>query len=826
MNKESSKSFFNLRESKHYFVYRLFNFADSLAGKIVAAVFWLFFILGLFLIGINFLQFEANFLLWGLRLISVFWAYKIFILFYTDQLKEPIVPIGQALRLIASNRKVNLADLVEPRVLKTFCEWEYCSREIAKSLIGLEELNFVISRAGLNRKEIKSYLSQPGEEVGSRRQILIKALQIAQTEGHSQIGPGDLFVALCLVEPTLKELIDRVGLTTSDLLHIVYWYNQIKPQKGRFLDTSGFIFNGGVAKDWVFGYQRELRRFSVDITEFIRRNSRRLKYIGHRQAIAEMEKNLVQSSAHNVVLVAEEGSGKKTAVYGLARRMARGESFYSLNHRHILEIDLDALLAGAENAGAIIQRLNLIFSEAIRIGNTILFFEDITNLLSSKSIGQVNAAEVLIPFLNSPDIYIISTTTPGRYHRYISNNPALNQRINKVELKELSKEELIRILEDGALLAEKETDSFFTYQAILEIIKLADKHIFSQPNPQKSLTLLEKTAVESRGEIITAEKVQQIAGQVYKVPVGQIGEREKKQLLNLEEILHQRIVNQNQAVEEISEAMRRARAEIGRKGQRPIGSFLFLGPTGVGKTETAKALAESYFGGQEQMIRFDMSEYQNKEDLYRFLGRPEEGGQPGQLSEVLDRQPHSLLLFDEIEKAHPDILNLFLRILDEGVATNSQGKKLIFSNTIIIATSNAGANFIRSKIKAGVDPAQISAEILDYLMDQDIFKPEFLNRFSGVISFSPLNRVQIEQIARMKLAKLKEQIKAEKDIEIIWGDNVASEIGSRGYNPQMGARPMERAIEKHIESFIAKKILADELKKGDQLTVKVKDFES
>jgi ATP-dependent Clp protease ATP-binding subunit ClpC len=550
-----------------------------------------------------------------------------------------------------------------------------------------------------------------------------------------------------------------------------------------------------------------------------------LKYIGHKKAIEEVEKGLTQSSSHNVVLVAPEGSGKKTSVYGLARKMVRGESFRVLNWRHLLELDLDSLLAGAESGGAIISRINTVLSEAVKVGNVILFIDNFTNLLSSKGIGQVNAAEVLIPYLNSDQVYLIGSTTPGKYHRYIENNPSLNQRIKAVELQEPNKQEMIRIIEDAVPEVESRANCFFTYQAIEEIIIVADKYIFDQPNPQKSLNLLDKVAVESRGQKVTIDKVQEVASRAYKVPVGKASQQEKKKLLNLEEILHRRIVNQNQAVEEISEAMRRARAEIGQKGKKPIGSFLFLGPTGVGKTETAKALASSYFGGEDQMIRFDMSEYQNNQDVYRLLGSPDEDGAPGRLSEVLKQKPYSLLLFDEIEKAHPDILNLFLQILDEGIATNTQGNRLIFSNNIIIATSNAGSEFIRKKIKEGANTQEISEQILDYLMSQGEFKPEFLNRFTSVVSFSPLNRSQIEQIAKMKLDKLARKIKDDKDISLSFGERVPAEIASRGYNPEMGARPMERTIEQTIENLIAKKILSDDLSRGDSLTIKAADFE-
>ncbi len=357
------------------------------------------------------------------------------------------------------------------------------------------------------------------------------------------------------------------------------------------------------------------------------------------------------------------------------------------------------------------------------------------------------------------------------------------------------------------------------------MVKLAEDYLFDESNPQKSITLLDKVAVENRGRKITPEIVQETVQHLYKVPVGSAKEKERQKLLNLEEELHKRIVNQNLAVQEISQAMRRARAGLRREGQKPIGSFLFLGPTGVGKTETAKALAASYFESEGRMHRFDMSEFQNKTDVYRLIGSKREDGKPGMLSQVMKEDPYCLLLFDEIEKAHSDILNLFLQILDEGFVTTTQGKKLVFKNTIIIATSNAGAEFIRQRIRQGQEAEKISNQLVDYLLENDIFRPEFINRFSSVISFSPLTRSQIEQIAQMKVRDLIEEIEEDKDVNLEIDPRVVKEIASRGYNPEMGARPMERAIKRYLENYLARKILSQDLERGDSLTIRLEDID-
>ncbi len=825
-----SKTYLKLKDSDNYFAFRFDKAINSFLGKILRVLFKLFGLAGLALLITAVFNYQPIYIDWGLRLIFIYLAFKIISLFYYDYLWGPKISVGKALKIAKDQSKdekrLNLADTLDPTLLTVFCQGEYSPTDIALSLIDLDELNFVFNRAGIDRNILRQRLEREEvENVGSPESVLIKALQVAQAESHQRVRPGDLFVALTLIEPSLNSLIDELGIKTEDLLNIVYWYSLIRPKQEKFLDTSNFVFSGGVGKDWIFGYTRYLNRFSSDITELVRLNNKKLKYIGHKQVIEKVEKSLLSSRGGNIVLVGPEGSGKETSIYGLARRIVLGQSPGNLKLKRILKLDLESVLAGANSRGEIISRLNQVFREAEKVGNLILFIDNFTNLLSGKSLGQVDASQVLLPYLNSGSFSVIGTAEPGRYHRYIENSLALNQRMVKIDFEEPSYQEIIRILEDQVPILEQRANCFFRYLAIKEVVYLANKYIFDQPNPQKSLNLLDKVATENVNQIITKEKVREVASNLYKIPVGEASKREKKKLLNLEDALHQRVVNQNQAIEEISNAMRRSRAEVGQKGKKPIGSFLFIGPIGVGKTETAKALADNYFGGESKMNRFDMSEYQNKHDTYRLLGDREESGRPGQLSEVLKTTPHSLLLFDEIEKAHPDILNLFLQILDEGVATTTQGKRLVFSNSIIIATSNAGAEFIRKKIKEGVDSSTISEEILDYLMDKGHFKPELLNRFSSVVSFSPLTKKQIEKIAQIKLNKLSNQIKSEKDIEIKFGPRVPSEIASRGYNPEMGARPMERTIEDLIENLIAKKILAGELSRGDSLTIGVEDFE-
>jgi len=819
------KLIYQPNKSLNYQTYLIGKFFVSFIGKVLIILSWLIGILGLVAIAYGFVSNSGGFINLGIKAVVIFLAWRILTIFFRDRLRRAEISPHEALLRLGKGEQVNSAELIAPYLFKALHEDDYQATQIADHIIDLKELRFILARANINSEIVHKKLQQSIAEVGARAQVLYKALQIAKVEGHDRIRPGDILVALCLVEPAMRDLIFNLGLETTDLLHIVYWYDQIREKPKKFLDVSRLNFTGGVGKDWIFGYTRILNRFAVDLTTQIKGSIYHLQHIAHDNEIRDMEKGLVQFASHNVVLVGEDGSGKRTAVYGLARKMVAGQTFKALTHRHLLEVDLESLLAGAQTPGDVAQRLNAVLKEAAQAGNTILYFDKITNLFTAKSVGQVNAAEVLIPYLNSSEVFIIGTATPKAYYRYIQSNLSVAEKFKAVEVNEPEQNELVRILEDTIPLIEKRAECFFTYKALKEVIKVTNKYIFDKPNPTKSISLLDKVAVEHRGQKIDYAQVQDVASHYYKIPVGEAEKEEKKKLLNLEAELHKRIINQNLAINEISDAMRRSRAGIGQKGKKPIGSFLFLGPTGVGKTETAKALAATYFGDEQAMFRFDMSEYQNKQDMYRLLGSPDEDGKPGELSKALKNRPFALFLFDEIEKANPDILNLFLQILDEGVATDSQGDKLIFKNAIIIATSNAGAEYIRQQIKAGVETQDISEGLVDYLLENNLFRPELINRFTSVVSFSTLNQSQIEEIAGMKIKGLIQRIKQDKEIQLTIEPPVIKEIARLGYNPEMGARPMERAIKRYLENLIAKKILAEEISRGGELNISVNDLE-
>ncbi len=783
---------------------------------------------------------ETSDQIYGLAYIvlGIFVLYLLVRTYYKIKLCYP-KPIGieQAIEKAKMGEEFNLYKVFSFELAKVWSRgigenWQKKnSKDLLLALSNSKDMAFVLARIGVPRREIEK-LAKAISPKKSLIDFVARALKIAETESHHQIEVGDLFVAICEYQSEVNRYIEDLGLDVKDILNIVYWQTDvirdgIKAKK-KLIDPDDLHLTGGIGRDWAYGYANLLKQYSSDLTEAISHKGLGLEIIGHDKEIKSMEEALTRQTGGNAILVGDAGVGKQTTVFGFAKRVLEGKAMGSLKNKHVVEIDTDAILAGAGTGGDITARLTGVLNEAVRAGNMILFIDNIQNLFSSGDAGKVNATEVLLHYLESNGVYLIGTSDISSFNKYISTNGALMQHITKINITEPTKGEMVRILEDVVPRVEYHTSSLITYQTVKETIKAADKYILNIPNPEKSITLLDGAASRAAAErgktIITPKDVDDYVVEKYDVPSSQIKGGEKKKLLALEELMHKRVVGQNEAINAIANAMRRARAQI-TDSKKPIGSFLFLGSTGVGKTETAKALAESYFGEEDRMIRFDMSEYQNKQDIYRFIGSNIGGDeQQGELTSKVREKPFSLILFDEVEKAHPDILNLFLQVLDEGHLTDGSGRKVSFTNTIIISTSNAGANLIRKSISSGAEYEKTRQALMNHLQEKNIYRPEFLNRFTGVVVFSPLSFDEINKVATLMLDKLIKDIKKNKGVELEVLPDAVAKLAKLGFDPQMGARPMARAIQNRLENLLAKKLLSGEIKKGSKISVSATDI--
>lgn len=573
----------------------------------------------------------------------------------------------------------------------------------------------------------------------------------------------------------------------------------------RFWDEANLFAIPPLGRSWVFGYTVNLDRVGRELMAPGKPSHPGLVEYG--REVKQIETILSRTREANALIVGEPGVGREAALEIFSRELAAGRLANVISHKRLVELLPDAV-AGVADFGHIL-------AEAAYAGNVILILPALEN--------YVKYAEVLVPQLGSPALQIIAFTSYEALHETLERYREILTRFEKVEVKEPDLAMTAHILLDALEGLERRTGAMCPYPALKAIVERSDRYIQDAPFPKKALDLLDRvlTAAAERGEtLVTLALVDAVVSEKTEIPVGKPEAEEKELLLNLEARLHERLVNQEEAVRQIADALRRARADI-RAADRPVGTFLFLGPTGVGKTETAKALARLYYGRESAMVRLDMSEFQEVAAISRFIGDIATNT-PGVLTTAIRENPASLVLLDEIEKAHPNILNLFLQVLDDARLTDAWGRTVKFTSCFIICTSNAGSEFIRQKAAAGSDSAILRTELIDTLQREGVFRPEFLNRFDGIVVFRTLNEAELQQIALLLLGDLAGRLK-EKHITFLPTPELAQEVVRKGYHPEFGARPMRRVIQDAIEAALAKKILSGALASG--ATIAPKSFE-
>ncbi len=661
-------------------------------------------------------------------------------------------------------------------------------------------------------------LKEQGPEVELKK-LLQEAWGLAFAQGRKKIDSLLLLIVLLEYFPLTAALLHRKRIERTDLLLLYRWLSS-QEEKGFFVVR----FTGGIARDWTVGYSPILDRFATNLA-FL--NTAEWETLAHKESKEELKKVLLQSRRGNVLLVGRPGVGKRSLVISLAQDLREGRCPLSLAYKRILEIKMDRVLTVGKDEAGIRALFGEIIRDVFRAGDVILYFDDFSVLCGGgKALGKANLIDLLLPYLRHPSFQLIASISPSDYEHYIARNEALLEEFNVLEIKEPNFTENVLILEGVASALEYRGEIFFTYLALRRVIELAQRFLWQEPFPIKSIHLLEKIAQKASTQsqsFITQDLVDEFFEAFTRVKVGKVSQEEREILTNLEEILHQRIVDQEEALRLLAEAIRIRRAGI-KSSHKPVGSFLFLGPTGVGKTEAAKALTEVYFGSEGALIRFDMSEFQTKKDVYRFIGHFETN-LPGQLTEAVKENPSGVILLDEFEKAHPDILNLFLQILDEGFLTDVFGQKVYFTNHIIIATSNAGSNRIAEWLRQGKSYKEVSKDLVSYLIRARLFRAELLNRFDRVVVFKPLSPEDIYKIAELKLAQLTEEIYRLKRIKLKVEPEAIKFLARLGYKPEFGARELERVIREKIESLLAEKIIQGEVSSGGEIVVSLQDFQ-
>ena len=625
-------------------------------------------------------------------------------------------------------------------------------------------------------------------------------------------------------EEMLEDFLKVHALVYDDYLDIIKWELQLEQQiydAKKFWRWENLGKIQPIGMQWRYGYTVNLDRYCQDLSLGDYGEYRDVELVGRNDEYEILKLVLRRPDQNCALIFGGSGIGKKTLIHSLARNIREGRESEFSNIR-MLHLDLGRVISEAINRGEDVENfLRLLFYEASYAGNIILVIENLENFMGKDmSTFHPDISAVLTEFLNVPSFQIIALSTSKEYHHLIEKHEQVVKYFEVIEMREPSEKETITILL-SALRKYETKRILFTFKALKEIVISSGKYNWDFPLPERAIDLAMDTLMfwekKSDEQFVNEKVIADYLTLKTGVKHGEIEGEEKKKLLDLEKLLHKQVIGQEEAIKQVSEAFRRARSGIGNS-QKPIGSFLFLGPTGVGKTETAKALAKIYFGDESKMIRLDMSEFQMPNSIDRLLGSSQLN-QQGRLATQIKDNPYSLLLLDELEKAYPEILDIFLQILDEGFVTDAFGAKINFRNTIIIATSNAGAALIKEMVEQENSVDEIKEAVIDYAIKNNIFRTEFLNRFTGVIFFRPLNDKELVSVVRLQLQKFVRKVAKEKNIEIVFDDSVVGHIIQQGYNPVFGARSLNRYIEETVEGIVAKKIISGEAKNGEKIDI-------
>lgn len=742
------------------------------------------------------------------------------------------------------------------------------------------------------RKEVETLIGKGAEGnqnihyTPRAKKVIELSMDEARKLGHTYVGTEHILLGL---------IREGEGVAARVLNNLGVSLNKARQQVLQLLgsnETSSANSQGGSAH---LANTPTLDSLARDLTA-VAREENLDPVIGRSKEIERVIQVLSRRTKNNPVLIGEPGVGKTAIAEGLAQLIVNNEIPETLRDKRVMTLDMGTVVAGTKYRGEFEDRLKKIMDEIRQANNVILFIDELHTLIGAGGAeGAIDASNILKPALARGELQCIGATTLDEYRKYIEKDAALERRFQPITVDQPSIEEAILILEGLRDRYEAHHRVKITDEAITHAVKLSDRYITDRFLPDKAIDLIDEAASkvrlksytappnlkeleqqldgvkkekdaavqsqefekaaslrdseqklreelvqtknqwkEQQGQTdseVTEEDIAQIVASWTGIPVVQLAEEETQRLLKLEDTLHQRVVGQSEAVKAVSRAIRRARAGL-KDPKRPIGSFVFLGPTGVGKTELARAVAESLFGDERLTIRIDMSEYMEKHSISRLVGSPpgyvgfEEGGQ---LTEKVRRKPYSVILLDEIEKAHPDVFNILLQVLEDGRLTDSKGRTVDFRNTVIIMTSNVGAEMIKKGTTLGFQ-AQTTEQDYNNMKDKVMgelkrtFRPEFLNRIDEVIVFHSLEQEHIAQIVGLMANELQKRLK-EQEIDINLTDTALSFIAKEGFDPQYGARPLRRALQKHVEDRLSEELLQGNIGKGDTVTIDAVDGE-
>lgn len=689
------------------------------------------------------------------------------------------------------------------------------ANSLIKALQKIPEVKFMSHRIG-----------QPivlEELEASQEEIIAEAKRnVVQLKG-SYIYPVDLFAAVVFLQDKKNRLLQKYELTPKDLLQILYWTR--RECEIDTLKDQELVFTGnGVFDSLIFGWSADVQKYSENFTtEVLHQDEPRI--IGRSNEYDLLVTTLSKDTSSNALLIGEPGVGLATLVAFFAYESHRAAVPPVVCNKIVFKLLVDRLLSGVENQGQLEERFVELFSEIEHSGNIIVYIPNIENIFGGGGFN-FDLTGVISDYLKSNKIKIIGSTNPQSYKTYIEKKSTLQGLMETIAVEDPDNETAIYMVMENIPRLEKGSPVRISYDAIVESTILASSYTPEGHMPSQAIHLLEDAVSMAKAHGLKAITKHEVRGLVEKkthILLENPTDDEKTKLLHLEEDLHKLVISQEEAVKAVAVAMRRARSGM-NKSNRPLSSFLFLGPTGVGKTETAKALAQLYFGSPEAMVRLDMSEYQTQDSLKRLLGG--EGASSASLTDTVLANPFSLILLDEFEKAHPQILDVFLQILDDARLTDNLGRTVSFKNNIIIATSNAGSEFIREKVDSGVGIDELKKLLVENLLKNGNFRPELVNRFDDVIVFKPLDPDSVKKITAMMLASLSKKLADDKQLNISFDEKLIEMIATQSYSHDFGARNIRRFIEQNVEDILSQKILEGSIQKGIEVVVSTDESNS
>lgn len=721
------------------------------------------------------------------------------------------------------------------------------------------------------------------------KKIIMNASNDAKRLGAVKVGTEHLLLGILKEEILATVLLRNIGVDLNELRKTIYEMLGITRDEGKQTLRQRRAINEQRRQAQVNQSSTPtLDSVSRDLTELAREEELD-PVIGRESEIQRMVQILSRRSKNNPVLVGEPGVGKTALAEGLAHRMIKGDVPGDIASKKLIMLDMGSLVAGTKYRGEFEERMKKIIEEIAQDGQIILFIDELHTLIGAGGAeGAIDASNILKPALARGEIQVIGATTLDEYQKYIEKDAAFERRFSKVQVNEPSVQEAIEIVKGLKERYEEHHDVEIPDATVEAAVKLSVRYLTERRLPDKAVDLIDEAAAKVRinrtvisnsvneledelrqlaqqkeeailsrdfelattirdKEIALEDKLEAAAKKSAKkkepilvvdeediaevislatgIPVKQMTQAESKRLVNLEKELHERVIGQSEAVESVSKAIRRAYSGL-KNPKRPIGSFLFLGPTGVGKTELARALAQSMFGSEDNMIRVDMSEYMEKHSVSRLVGSPPGYvgyDEAGQLTEKVRQHPYSVILLDEVEKAHPDVFNILLQVFDDGHLTDGKGRKVDFRNTIIIMTSNLGATALRDEKSVGFgavnhqsDHKAMKARILEEL--KKAFRPEFINRIDEIVVFHSLDKEHIREIVKLQSKEIVKRLK-DLQIEAKMTDTAVDIIAKAGFDPEYGARPIRRAIQKQIEDTLSEMLLKGDIKLGDKVTI-------